>query len=146
VAEHKGACCSSPAAMCYWFAASLIAWEYLASSACIGFLSMRCLPPRSFSQWQSAALPTGLVPRAQRISSTGGGGMLKVGVRGNREQSSFPECSCGGSVEFLTCGVVNVPETLSTPVKLNSDHAPTEMLLAYEGYAASLIFFSGHVH
>jgi hypothetical protein len=64
VAEHKGACCSSPAAMCYWFAASLIAWEYLASSACIGFLSMRCLPPRSFSQWQSAALPTGLVRRA----------------------------------------------------------------------------------
>jgi hypothetical protein len=24
--EHKGACCSSPTAMCYWFAASLIAW------------------------------------------------------------------------------------------------------------------------
>jgi hypothetical protein len=24
--EHKGACCSSPAAMCYWLAASLIAW------------------------------------------------------------------------------------------------------------------------
>ncbi len=23
---HKGACCNSPAAMCYWFAASLIAW------------------------------------------------------------------------------------------------------------------------
>jgi hypothetical protein len=27
--EHKGACCSSPAAMCYWFAASLIAWVVL---------------------------------------------------------------------------------------------------------------------
>jgi len=27
--EHKGACCSSPAAMCYWFAASLIAWGAL---------------------------------------------------------------------------------------------------------------------
>jgi hypothetical protein len=27
--EHKGACCSSPAAMCYWFAASLIAWGVL---------------------------------------------------------------------------------------------------------------------
>jgi len=26
---HKGACCSSPAAMCYWFAASLIAWGVL---------------------------------------------------------------------------------------------------------------------
>src|SRR5260370_11569637 len=27
--EHKGACCSSPAALCYWFAASLIAWGVL---------------------------------------------------------------------------------------------------------------------
>ncbi len=27
--EHKEACCSSPAAMCYWFAASLIAWGVL---------------------------------------------------------------------------------------------------------------------
>ena len=27
--EHKGACCSSPAAMCYWFAAFLIAWGLL---------------------------------------------------------------------------------------------------------------------
>jgi hypothetical protein len=27
--EHKGACCRSPAAMCYWFAASLIAWGVL---------------------------------------------------------------------------------------------------------------------
>ncbi len=27
--EHKEACCSSPAAMCYWFAASLIAWRVL---------------------------------------------------------------------------------------------------------------------
>ena len=34
--------------------------EYLASSACIGFLSMLCLPPRSCSQWRSAAVPTGL--------------------------------------------------------------------------------------
>src|SRR5258708_13540546 len=25
----QGACCSSPAAMCYWFAASLIAWGIL---------------------------------------------------------------------------------------------------------------------
>jgi len=29
VTEHKGACCSSPAAICYWFAASLIAWGVL---------------------------------------------------------------------------------------------------------------------
>jgi hypothetical protein len=49
VTEQKGACCSSPAAMCYWFAASLIAGDYLASSACIGVLSMRCLPLRSFT-------------------------------------------------------------------------------------------------
>jgi len=27
--EHKGACCSSPATMCYWFAASVIAWGVL---------------------------------------------------------------------------------------------------------------------
>lgn len=27
--EPKGACCSSPAAMCFWFAASLIAWGVL---------------------------------------------------------------------------------------------------------------------
>ena len=27
--EHKGACCSSPAAMCFWLAASLIAWGVL---------------------------------------------------------------------------------------------------------------------
>src|SRR6266852_4432894 len=76
----------------------------------------------------------------------GNGGVLKVGVRSNREQSSFPECFCGGSIEFLTCGVVNVPEFLSKPAKLNSDHAPTEMLLAYERHAASLIFLSGHIH
>lgn len=27
--EHKGACCSSPAAICYWFVVSLIAWGIL---------------------------------------------------------------------------------------------------------------------
>ena len=27
--KQKGVCCSSPAAMCYWFAASLIAWGAL---------------------------------------------------------------------------------------------------------------------
>jgi hypothetical protein len=27
--EHKSVCCSSPAAMCYWSAASLIAWGVL---------------------------------------------------------------------------------------------------------------------
>jgi hypothetical protein len=49
------------------------------------------------------------------------------GVRSNREQSSFPECSGGRNAEFLTCGVVKVPEFLSKPVELNSDHVPTEM-------------------
>jgi hypothetical protein len=29
VTEDKGACCSSPAAMCYWLAASLTAWGVL---------------------------------------------------------------------------------------------------------------------
>jgi len=29
MAESKRACCSSPAAMCYWLAASLIAWGVL---------------------------------------------------------------------------------------------------------------------
>lgn len=27
--EQKGACCSSPAAICYWFTASLVAWGVL---------------------------------------------------------------------------------------------------------------------
>src|SRR6266404_1546961 len=27
--DHKGDCCSSPAAMCYWFAVSLVAWGVL---------------------------------------------------------------------------------------------------------------------
>jgi hypothetical protein len=27
--QHKEACCSSPAAICYWFAVSLIAWGVL---------------------------------------------------------------------------------------------------------------------
>ena len=29
VTAHKGACCSSPAAICYWCATSLIAWGVL---------------------------------------------------------------------------------------------------------------------
>ena len=29
VTEHKEACCSSPAAICYWCAASLVAWGVL---------------------------------------------------------------------------------------------------------------------
>jgi hypothetical protein len=29
VTDQKGACCSSPVAICYWFAASLIAWGAL---------------------------------------------------------------------------------------------------------------------
>jgi hypothetical protein len=27
--EHKGACCTSPAAACYWFAVSIVAWGRL---------------------------------------------------------------------------------------------------------------------
>jgi len=27
--EHQGACCGSPAAICYWFFASFIAWGFL---------------------------------------------------------------------------------------------------------------------
>ena len=50
------------------------------------------------------------------------------------------------SVKVLTCGLVSLPEFLSKPVELNSDHVPTEILLAYERYAASLIFLSGHIH
>ncbi len=67
-------------------------------------------------------------------------------VRSNREQSLFPECSRSRSVKCLTCGLFSLPEFLSKPVELNSDHVPTEMLLAYERYAASLIFLSGHIH
>ena len=29
MADNKGACCTSPAAMCYWFAASLVSWGIL---------------------------------------------------------------------------------------------------------------------
>ena len=72
--------------------------------------------------------------------------MLKGVVRSNREQLLFPECSCGGSVGFSVCGVVNVPEFLSKLAKLNSDHVSTETLLAYERYAAPLILLGGHIY
>ena len=84
--------------------------------------------------------------RGESQALLGNGAVLKIAVISNQEQLLFPECSCGGSVEFLTRGVVNLPEFLSKPVKLNSDHAPTEMLLTYERYAASLIFLSDHIH
>jgi hypothetical protein len=29
VTQNKGACCSSPASICYWFVASLVAWGLL---------------------------------------------------------------------------------------------------------------------
>src|SRR5215471_11008633 len=29
ITQNKGACCSSPASICYWFAASLAAWGVL---------------------------------------------------------------------------------------------------------------------
>jgi hypothetical protein len=57
----------------------------------------------------------------------GNGGVLKVGVRSSREQLLFPECSCGGSVGFSVCGVVDVAEFLSKLAKVKSDHAPAEM-------------------
>ena len=43
--EHKEACCTSPSAMCYWFAASLIAWGVLS------FIGIYWHP----LQWSSAA-------------------------------------------------------------------------------------------
>jgi len=73
------------------------------------------------------------------------GGVLKVGMSSNREQLLFPECSGGGS-GFSVYGVVNVPEFLGKSAKLNSNHVPAEMLLAYERHAALLIFLSGHIH
>jgi len=63
----------------------------------------------------------------------------------NRKQLLLPECSRGGS-GFSVYGVVNLPEFLSKPAELNSDHAATEMLLAYERHAASLIALSGYIH
>jgi len=75
----------------------------------------------------------------------GNGAVLKIAVISNQEQLLFPECSCGGR-GFSIYGAVDLPEFLSKPIELNSDHAPTEMLLAYERYAASLIFLSGRIH
>jgi hypothetical protein len=43
-------------------------------------------------------------------------------------------------------GVVNLPEFLSKPAKLKSDHVPTEMLLAYERYATPLVFLGGQIY
>lgn len=57
----------------------------------------------------------------------GNGRVLKGVVRSNREQLLFPECSCGGSVGFSVCGVVDVAEFLSKLAKVKSDHAPAEM-------------------
>jgi hypothetical protein len=71
----------------------------------------------------------------------GNGGVLKVGVRSNREQLLFPEYSCGGSIGFSVCGMVNVPEFLSKPAKLNSDHAAIEMFPSDERDVASLVLF-----
>jgi hypothetical protein len=54
--EHKGACCSSPAAMCYWFTVSLMAWGVLSligiywrplhassAAACLFAMAIGCL-------------------------------------------------------------------------------------------------------
>jgi hypothetical protein len=53
--------------------------------------------------------------------------VLKAGVRSNREQLLFPECSCGGSVGFSVCRVFDAAEFLSKLAKVKSDHVPTEM-------------------
>ena len=73
------------------------------------------------------------------------GGTLRVGMSSNRGHLLFPECSCCGT-GISVYGVVNVPEFLGKLAKLNSNHVPAEMLLAYERYAALLIFLSGHIH
>ncbi len=54
--EHKEACCTSPAALCYWFAVSLMAWGALSligifwrplhapsSAACFFAMAIGCL-------------------------------------------------------------------------------------------------------
>ena len=54
--QHKGACCSSPASMCYWLAASLTAWGVLSligiywrplhassAAACLFAMAIGCL-------------------------------------------------------------------------------------------------------
>src|SRR6266852_3275869 len=41
--EHKGDCCTSPAAMCYWFAVSLVAWGVLS------FIGIFWRPVHAFS-------------------------------------------------------------------------------------------------
>jgi hypothetical protein len=43
MSENKGACCSSPAAMCYWFTVSLVAWGVL------GLIGIYWHPLRAFS-------------------------------------------------------------------------------------------------
>jgi hypothetical protein len=51
-----------------------------------------------------------------------------------------------GGRGFSVYRFANVPEFLGKSAKLNSNYAPTELLLAYERYAASLIFLSDHIH
>lgn len=43
--DNKAACCTSPTAICYWFAGSLVAWGIL------GIAGLYCYP----LHWQSAA-------------------------------------------------------------------------------------------
>jgi len=54
-------------------------------------------------------------------------------VGSEREQSLFQNAPAAEALDFA--GVVNLPEFLSKTAELNSDHVPTEMLLAYERYA-----------
>jgi hypothetical protein len=58
VTEHKGACCSSPASICYWLVASLVAWGGLSligifwrplhasAAACLFAMAIGC-----FANW-----------------------------------------------------------------------------------------------
>src|SRR5215470_9040706 len=79
--------CSSPAAICYWFIVSLMAWGVL-SLIGIYWRPSRCRPrPRAFSLWPSAASPTGLgialfiVPSLSHYFLIGGVMFLLSGVR-----------------------------------------------------------------
>jgi hypothetical protein len=58
--KQVGACCSSPAAICYWFIVSLMAWGVLSLVGIYWRLSMLRQRLRAFSPWPLAASPTGL--------------------------------------------------------------------------------------
>ena len=57
--KQAEACCTSPAAMCYWLTVSLIPWGVMSLIGIFGVLSLRRQQLRSFSPWPSAASPIG---------------------------------------------------------------------------------------